>query len=184
MAKRVPASNYNILLIDDMQAEAKLFESPLAEVVPVVTLYWVVSAKEGLEYLRQEGRFEASDQPVLSYVIPAWIAPRRSSSRNGFDKNSIAPRFIAWTEEGTSACPVRKMIGGASWASSSFCSSSPPTSGNSMSRIRQDGKSGFSDCWNSEAEPNVKTSRPADLRRFDNASRTRKSSSTTNTTAS
>jgi CheY-like chemotaxis protein len=34
-----------------------LFESALHEVAPRLKLYWVATAREGLEYLRQEGRF-------------------------------------------------------------------------------------------------------------------------------
>jgi CheY-like chemotaxis protein len=58
MATWMPPSTYTILLIDDSLSDAKLFESALAEVAPRVTLYWVASAKEGLEYLRREGRFD------------------------------------------------------------------------------------------------------------------------------
>jgi CheY-like chemotaxis protein len=54
----VPDSNFNILLIDDSEAEAKVFESALHEVAPRLKLYWVATVKEGLEYLRQEGRFQ------------------------------------------------------------------------------------------------------------------------------
>ena len=54
----VRGSNFNILLIDDSEAEAKVFQSALTKVAPRTTLYWVASAKEGLEYLRQEGRFQ------------------------------------------------------------------------------------------------------------------------------
>jgi two-component system response regulator len=54
----VSAGNFNILLIDDSEAEAKLFELALRQVAPRVKLYWVATAKEGLEYLHQEGRFK------------------------------------------------------------------------------------------------------------------------------
>jgi CheY-like chemotaxis protein len=75
----VPISNYHILLIDDSQAEAKLFESALQEVAPRVTMYWVASAKEGLEYLRQEGRFQGTGS--ASIVVCDLNMPGRS----GFD---------------------------------------------------------------------------------------------------
>jgi CheY-like chemotaxis protein len=56
----LPGSNFNILLIDDSEAEAKVFESALREVAPRLKLYWVATVKEGLEYLRQEGRFQST----------------------------------------------------------------------------------------------------------------------------
>src|SRR5580658_4473629 len=42
----VRVSNFNILLIDDSEAEAKVFQSALTKVAPRTTLYWVASAKE------------------------------------------------------------------------------------------------------------------------------------------
>jgi len=54
----LPGSNFNILLIDDSEREAKLFETALLQVAPRLKLYWVATVKEGLEYLRQEGRFQ------------------------------------------------------------------------------------------------------------------------------
>ncbi len=54
----MPDSHFNILLIDDSEADAKLFESALHQVAPRLKLFWVATAKEGLEYLRQEGRFQ------------------------------------------------------------------------------------------------------------------------------
>jgi CheY-like chemotaxis protein len=51
-------SKFQILLIDDSEADAKLFEDALKQAAPRVKLYWVASAKEGLEYLHQENRFE------------------------------------------------------------------------------------------------------------------------------
>ncbi len=63
----MPASNFNILLIDDSEAEAKLFELALRQVAPRVKLYWVGTAKEGLDYLHQEGRFK--DTGPVSIVV-------------------------------------------------------------------------------------------------------------------
>jgi len=51
-------SKFQILLIDDSEADAKLFENALKEAAPRVKLYWVATAKEGIEYLRQENRFQ------------------------------------------------------------------------------------------------------------------------------
>jgi len=56
----VSVSNFNILLVEDSQAEAKLFESALRQVAPRATMYWVASGQEGMEFLRQEGRFQRS----------------------------------------------------------------------------------------------------------------------------
>src|SRR5271169_4986097 len=49
---------FQILLVDDSESDAKLFELALREAAPRVKLYWVASAKEGLEYLHQENRFQ------------------------------------------------------------------------------------------------------------------------------
>ena len=97
------------------------------------------------------------------------------------DRNSIAPAFIARTEEGISPWPVMKMIGGASPPASSRWSSRPLTSGSCRSRTRQEGASGFSNSRNSAAEPNAATRNPTDEIRLHSASRTRGSSSTKKT---
>jgi CheY-like chemotaxis protein len=75
----MPESNFNILLIDDSEAEAKVFESVLRQTAPRLKLYWVATAKEGLEYLRQEGRFQGTgpvDIVVCDLNLPGT---------NGFD---------------------------------------------------------------------------------------------------
>jgi len=53
----ISPSKFQILLIDDNEADAKLFELALREAAPRVKLYWVSSAAEGVEYLQQENRF-------------------------------------------------------------------------------------------------------------------------------
>jgi len=53
-------SKFQILLIDDNEADAKLFELALREAAPRVKLFWVASAAEGIEYLHQDGRFRDS----------------------------------------------------------------------------------------------------------------------------
>jgi len=75
----VPVSNFDILLVDDSEAEAKLFESALQQVAPRVKLYWVATAEEGIEYLRQNGRFQGTG-PV-SIVVCDLNMPEMS----GFD---------------------------------------------------------------------------------------------------
>jgi CheY-like chemotaxis protein len=75
----MPASKFNMLLIDDSEAEAKLVELALLDAAPRVRLYWVASAEEGLQYLRQEGRFV--DMGPVSIVICDLNMPGAS----GFD---------------------------------------------------------------------------------------------------
>ena len=54
-----------ILLIDDRASDAKLFEHALEQAGTRVKLYWVASAEEGLEYLKQEGRFAGAGRVRL-----------------------------------------------------------------------------------------------------------------------
>ena len=49
---------FQILLIDDNEADAKLFEHALREAAPRVRVYWLASGDEALEYLEKRGRFE------------------------------------------------------------------------------------------------------------------------------
>jgi len=49
--------DFQILLIDDHMSDAKLFEHALEQAETRAKLFWVGSAEEGLEYLKQEGRF-------------------------------------------------------------------------------------------------------------------------------
>jgi two-component system, chemotaxis family, response regulator Rcp1 len=58
---------FQILLIDDSASDAKLFERALQQSGTRVRVYWVASAQEGLEYLRQAGRF-AGAGPVRLVV--------------------------------------------------------------------------------------------------------------------
>jgi two-component system, chemotaxis family, response regulator Rcp1 len=53
----ISPSKFQILLIDDNEADAKLFELALREAAPRVKLYWVATAAEGIEYLQQQNRF-------------------------------------------------------------------------------------------------------------------------------
>lgn len=59
------ACNFDILLIDDGEADAKAFEMALTSVAPRVTCFWVATAKEGIEYLRREGRFQDAGSPSI-----------------------------------------------------------------------------------------------------------------------
>lgn len=53
----ISPSKFQILLIDDNEADAKLFELALREAAPRIKLYWVASAAEGIAYLQQQDRF-------------------------------------------------------------------------------------------------------------------------------
>ena len=75
----MPESNFNILLVDDSEAEAKVFESALRQVAPRLKLYWVATAREGLEYLRHQGRFQGIG-PVNVVVCDLNLP-----GANGFD---------------------------------------------------------------------------------------------------
>jgi CheY-like chemotaxis protein len=56
---------FQILLIDDHPADAKLFEHALRQTETRAKLYWVGTAEEGLEYLKQEGRFADAERVRL-----------------------------------------------------------------------------------------------------------------------
>lgn len=49
---------FQILLIDDSEADAKVFELALREAAPRAKIYWVATAQEGLDYLHKEKRFQ------------------------------------------------------------------------------------------------------------------------------
>jgi len=59
------AGEFQILLIDDHAADAKLFQHSLEQAETRVKLYWVATAEEGLEYLKQEGRFAGAGRVRL-----------------------------------------------------------------------------------------------------------------------
>jgi len=67
---------FQILLIDDNPADAKLFETALTEAGTRAKLYWVATAEEGIEYLRGEGRF-AGAGPV-GFVVCDLSLPGKS----------------------------------------------------------------------------------------------------------
>jgi CheY-like chemotaxis protein len=99
----VSASSFNILLIDDSQAEAKLFELALHEAAPRAKLYWVATATEGFEYLRQEGRFPGTGP--ISIVVCDLNMPGPS----GFD-------FVAQMKKDPRLMPIPLIVWSASEA--------------------------------------------------------------------
>lgn len=64
---------FNILLVDDSEADARLFELALREVAPRVTLYWVATGDEALEAVQGGDRFKdvlGIDIVVLDLNMP------------------------------------------------------------------------------------------------------------------
>jgi len=49
--------HFNILLVDDSEADARLFQIALGEVAPRVSLYWVASGEEAIQALQGVDRF-------------------------------------------------------------------------------------------------------------------------------
>ena len=75
---------------------------------------------------RREARVDARPAPPARAGPGGPFEGRRAPPRaalipTGFARNSTAPLFIAWTLFGTSACPLRKMIGGAPPRPASAC---------------------------------------------------------------
>ncbi len=56
---------FDILLVDDSQADAKIFQESLQEVSAGVRVYWVSSGQEALEFLNQQGRFQGVAFPKM-----------------------------------------------------------------------------------------------------------------------
>jgi CheY-like chemotaxis protein len=83
---------FQILLIDDSEADAKVFELALREAAPRAKIYWVATAQEGLDYLHKEKRFQ--DVGPVDLVVCDLNIPGMS----GFDflaevKQRSAPNF-------------------------------------------------------------------------------------------
>jgi CheY-like chemotaxis protein len=53
----LPVQQFDILLVDDSAADAKIFQEALREASTRATAYWVGSGEEALDYLTQRGRF-------------------------------------------------------------------------------------------------------------------------------
>jgi CheY-like chemotaxis protein len=61
-------SRFDILLVDDSPADAKIFQEALLEVSARVRLYWVGTGEEALDFLTQQGRFRGIG-PVKMVVL-------------------------------------------------------------------------------------------------------------------
>jgi chemotaxis family two-component system response regulator Rcp1 len=57
--------DFEILLIDDHPSDAKLFQHAMEQSATRAKLFWVASAKEGLEFLKSDGRFAGAGRPKL-----------------------------------------------------------------------------------------------------------------------
>jgi CheY-like chemotaxis protein len=53
----VPVQHFDILLVDDSPADAKIFQEALREASTRASAYWVGSGEEAIDYLNQRGRF-------------------------------------------------------------------------------------------------------------------------------
>jgi CheY-like chemotaxis protein len=54
----VRPQRFNVLLVEDNAADARLFEMALREVAPRVSLFWVATGAEAIEALRRGDRFK------------------------------------------------------------------------------------------------------------------------------
>lgn len=59
---------FDILLVDDSPTDAEVFELSLKEVSPRVTLYWVATGQEALDFVQEQGRF-AGIGPVKLIIL-------------------------------------------------------------------------------------------------------------------
>jgi chemotaxis family two-component system response regulator Rcp1 len=72
-------SRFPILLIEDSEPDAQIFETALKQASARAQVYWVATAKEGLEFLRREGRFRDVG-PAQLVVLDLHLG-----GENGFD---------------------------------------------------------------------------------------------------
>lgn len=61
-------SRFDILLVDDSAADAKIFETALEEASTRASVYWVSSGQEAIDFLSRQGRF-ADMGPVKMVVL-------------------------------------------------------------------------------------------------------------------
>ena len=62
------SGQFDILLVDDSAADAKIFQEALLEASARARIYWVSSGQEALDFLNQQGRF-AGLGPVKLVVL-------------------------------------------------------------------------------------------------------------------
>jgi chemotaxis family two-component system response regulator Rcp1 len=68
MTGQTTGARFDILLIDDSPADAKIFQEALLEASARASAYWVASGEEALEFITQQGRFEGVG-PVKLIVL-------------------------------------------------------------------------------------------------------------------
>jgi CheY-like chemotaxis protein len=59
------SAEFHILLVDDSDADASIFEVALAEASTRVKVYWVASGEEALDFVHARGRFEGIPPPQI-----------------------------------------------------------------------------------------------------------------------
>lgn len=59
---------FQILLVDDSAADARIFENAAKEASARVSIYWVATGQEALEFLTRTGRFAAA-QPARLVIL-------------------------------------------------------------------------------------------------------------------
>jgi CheY-like chemotaxis protein len=72
-------SRFPILLIEDSEPDAQIFETALKQASARAQIYWVATAAEGLEFLRRNGRFRDVG-PAQLVVLDLHLG-----GENGFD---------------------------------------------------------------------------------------------------
>lgn len=53
---------FQILLVDDSESDAKVFQEALSEISSRARAYWVASGAAAIEFLGRRGRFEGAGQ--------------------------------------------------------------------------------------------------------------------------
>ncbi len=70
---------FEILLVEDNPADANIFETALRQASTRARAYWVATAAEAMDFLRQKGRFEGMP-PVKIVILDAHLP-----GQDGFD---------------------------------------------------------------------------------------------------
>lgn len=63
----LPVPNYDILLVDDNPADAKIFQEALREASTRASAYWVGSGEDAIDFLNHQGRY--LDAPPVKMVV-------------------------------------------------------------------------------------------------------------------
>lgn len=71
--------SFHILLVDDNQVEAEIFEEAMQQASARARIYWVATGKEALDFLRRQGRFD-NVGPIQIVILD-----RHLGSEDGLD---------------------------------------------------------------------------------------------------